>query len=317
MARPQESWNGFIGQRHFVRGIDRLINGSRARGELFPNLLLPGNSGLGKTRFSQILADQIGTKLHQLIGRKDVTLLTIGLQARSWVDGDILLIDEGHALSHEVQECLYRIIDERQGPRIENHPATGQPTLNGTIKVAAVTIFLATDQAGALLPAFKKRFSLTFEFQPYKRSELIAIVRQLATEKGILLKPHAARLLAQSSRGIPRTAGHRLECLAKYWGEANPSVFTTGHVRRFLRGIGIDAHGLGTVDRAFMEFLFERGELGASLRMLAAKLSLDPRYLAADVEPILIQNNFINIAPKGRSLTPAGAEYVRTYKESA
>ena len=70
MARPQESWNGFIGQRHFLHGIDRHINGSRARGELFPNSLLPGNSGLGKTRFCKILAGQIGTKLHQLMGAK-------------------------------------------------------------------------------------------------------------------------------------------------------------------------------------------------------------------------------------------------------
>ena len=151
-----------------------------------------------------------------------MTLLTIGLSAQAWVDGDVLFIDEGHALSHEVQESLYRIIDERQGLRVDNHPATGEPTLNGSIKVAAVTILLATDQAGALLPAPKKRFELTFDFQSYTLPEVIAIVRQRAPEKGMLLKPLAARLLVQSSRGIPRTAGHRLDCLAKYWREANP-----------------------------------------------------------------------------------------------
>ena len=153
------------------------------------------------------------------------------------------------------------------------------------------------------------------ELTPYSIRELDAIVRQRATQKSMLLKPQAARLLAKTCRGIPRTAGHRLDALAKYWGAENPSVFSTSHVRKFLHAVGIDLFGMGTVDRAYLRFLLERGAQGASLRMLGAKLQVDQRYLTTDIEPFLIQNNFLSIDAKGRSLTTSGIECAKEISE--
>jgi len=315
MGRSPHNWNGYIGQGHIVPGLARLIQGSKLRGESLPNILIPGNSGLGKTQLVQTIATNFGTKLHLINGRKDIDLIQIGLLAREWADGDIVFVDEGHSTRHDVQESFYRIIDDRLAPGIETDPITGRHKLNGTTKVAAVTIVLATDQPGALLPALKKRFALVMELTPYSLHELDAIVRQRATQKGMLLKPQAARLLAKTCRGIPRTAGHRLDALAKYWGAENPSVFSTRHVRKFLHAVGIDLRGMGTVDRAYLRFLLERGERGASLRMLGAKLQIDQRYLTTDIEPFLIQNNFLSIDAKGRSLTAAGIECAKEMSE--
>ncbi|MEI6232967.1 MAG: Holliday junction DNA helicase RuvB C-terminal domain-containing protein [Planctomycetota bacterium] len=315
MGRSPHNWNGYIGQGHIVPGLARLIQGSKLRGEPLPNILIPGNSGLGKTQLVQTIATDFGTKLYLINGRKDVDLIQLGLLAREWADGDIVFIDEGHSTRHDVQEAFYRIIDDRLAPGVETDSATGRHKLNGTTKVAAVTILLATDQPGALLPALKKRFALVMELTPYSVRELDAIVRQRATQKSMLLKPQAARLLAKTCRGIPRTAGHRLDALAKYWGAENPSVFTTSHVRKFLHAVGIDLLGMGTVDRAYLRFLLERGVQGASLRMLGAKLQVDQRYLTTDIEPFLIQNNFLSIDAKGRSLTTPGIEYAKEISE--
>ena len=245
MGRSPHNWNGYIGQGHIVPGLVRLIQGSKLRGEPLPNILIPGNSGLGKTQLVQTIATDFGTKLHLFNGRKDIDLIQLGLLAREWADGDIVFIDEGHSTWHDVQEAFYRIIDDRLAPGIETDPVTGRQKLNGTVKIAAVTILLATDQPGALLPALKKRFALVMELTPYSIRELDAIVRQRATQKSMLLKPQAARLLAKTCRGIPRTAGHRLDALAKYWGAENPSVFSTSHVRKFLHAVGIDLFGMG------------------------------------------------------------------------
>ncbi len=79
--------------------------------------------------------------------------------------------------------------------------------------------------------------------------------------------------------------------------------------------MGIDLFGMGTVDRAYLRFLLDRGAQGASLRMLGAKLQVDQRYLTTDIEPFLIQNNFLSIDAKGRSLTTPGIECAKEISE--
>ena len=82
MGRSPHNWNGYIGQGHIVPGLARLIQGSKLRGESLPNILIPGNSGLGKTRLVQTIATDFNTKLHLINGRKDIDLIQLGLLAR-------------------------------------------------------------------------------------------------------------------------------------------------------------------------------------------------------------------------------------------
>lgn len=86
MGRSPNNWNGYIGQRHIVLGLARLIQGSKLRSEPLPNILIPGNSGLGKTQLVQTIATDFGTKLHFINGRKDIDLIQLGLLAREWAE---------------------------------------------------------------------------------------------------------------------------------------------------------------------------------------------------------------------------------------
>jgi len=76
MGRSPHNWNGYIGQGHIVPGLVRLIQGSKLRGEPLPNILIPGNSGLGKTQLVQTIATDYGTKLHLIYSRSYCQLLT-------------------------------------------------------------------------------------------------------------------------------------------------------------------------------------------------------------------------------------------------
>jgi Holliday junction DNA helicase RuvB len=310
MSRPVPSLFGFVGQGHILPGLKRIAEGAKDRGEAFPHTLFGGNSGLGKTFLGRVLALLFGTTLHVLLCRRDLDELAIGLAARDWASGDIVALDETHALPPYIQELLYGTMENGVVPEA-TQDASQEWTVNGQRTIPKLTIVAATDQPGKLLPAFRKRFVLNYMLRPYTLREMKVIVRQRASEKQMLLTRQAISVLGKASRSLPRRAGHLLDTLAMYHGAQNPAEYTKVHVAKCLRSVGVDDNGLTTLDRAYVKFLAECGTRGASLRVLEAKLQCDAGYLVKEVESYLIQLGFLTIGPAGRVLTEAGISYAQ------
>src|SRR4029077_7919771 len=75
--------------------------------------LFTGPAGLGKTSLAGVIAAELGAKLHTTSGPAVEHKGAIASLLTMLSDGDVLFIDEIHALKREVAECLYLAMEDR------------------------------------------------------------------------------------------------------------------------------------------------------------------------------------------------------------
>src|SRR4051812_30682005 len=114
MARPPSSFHGFIGQRKVVDRLRKQLAGARTLGEACPNILLIGQSGVGKTELATALAKAQEANFIMIHGRDSIS--DIAAKLRDARAGDLIFIDEAHGLDTKSQEMLLEVIDRSRLP---------------------------------------------------------------------------------------------------------------------------------------------------------------------------------------------------------
>lgn len=298
--RPVPTFHGFVGQRECVRLLQRYIRNAKQRGERLQHILLTGPSGIGKSQLASSVGKEYGSETRIVNGR--ITAPDLANHLRNIKRADLLFVDEAHRLCSASQELLY--------PDVLDHwrvPSAGDTTNDAYDQIEQFTLILATDQPGELHQQLKNRLYPPFRLRYYEKREMRAIIDTLAKELPILLTPQAANLLASATHGVPRTAKHLLVNLRGFYSGTESTEINTRHVKKFLRAIGIDRHGL---DRDHRDYLQALAKQPASLRTLTAQLGIDENTIATEIEPLLRHKRLIEISSSGRKLTRAGREWI-------
>lgn len=154
----------FVGQERIKRQIGPFLD----KAVIFPNTLILGEPGIGKTLLARWIAFRRDENLREFLCpvRPDV------------LDDGIVLLDECHR--QRQPEPLFRLMENRH-----------------------VTVLGATTRPAKLDPAFRSRFFLELNLLPYPVSEMEDMVRHLTDMK---LTDGEARLFARASAGNPRQA---------------------------------------------------------------------------------------------------------------
>jgi len=304
--RPPRFDDRFIGQRAAIRPVTQALEGAIARNESLPDILLIGQSGVGKTLFTDCLAKHCRAVLKKVFGT--VTHEELCTILTSLHHGDFLFIDECHCLTPDVQELLFQVIDSREiSVGMKNGGKTGKEKKE-TTKLAAFTLVLATNRPGMLLPALRKRMSMRVLFVPYSVREMKEIVEVIAKRTNLLLSPQAANRLARVCNGLPRQALHLLGGLRLYLPNSESRKLGLSDVKRFLASRGIDRYGLGHEEHLYMRHLHRMKR--ASLATLAGSLGIDTEYVEYQIEPQLLHRGFLRKGSYGRELTESGQQWI-------
>lgn len=314
MPRPIQTFRGFVGRKEIVDLLKRQIAGALARRQTFPHSEFVGPSGVGKTLLAQAMAAEFGANLIMTTGyisRAELADRLIALKI-----GDFIFVDEAHAMKAPEQELLLGAIDDLSVPVIKGSTlvkgsavaSVPQEEVAKTVEIKPFTLFLATDQPGALRNALQERMRLKISLGYYTIAELREIVDRMATIEDILISPQAARLIAQVSAGLPRRAKHHLQNLRTHFSNSEQVQVSLQQVREFLRDFKIDDKGLGPHEHQYLAYLKRVG--AASLESLAICLGLDCSYVRHQIEPLLLRECLVKIVPGGRKLTPAGRMWI-------
>ncbi len=304
MAKPEPDFFGFVGQPTIVRRFRRWVSGALQTAALLPHSILIGRAGCGKTMLAKTIAKAMGTNIviihaHRRLKRSDI-LTAI----RSLRHGDILFIDEAHALDQDALEGLYYAIDEGLIPAAPS--ATSAATRDES--VARFTLILATTDPGKIAKPLRTRLTEVF-MDEYTQRNLREIARREAIKQGINISPQAARVLAVHSQGSPRQMRLWLENLRLTF----PGVgqITNAHVERFLRGEGIDAYSLRPQQRSYLRLLVASVKHQLTINQLSAKLGLDLAYVREEIEHFLLDRRYLEVLSNNqRRITEAGIAIV-------
>ncbi|MBM3560765.1 MAG: Holliday junction branch migration DNA helicase RuvB, partial [Alphaproteobacteria bacterium] len=113
--------------------------------------------------------------------------------------------------------------------------------------------------------------------------------------------------IARRARGTPRVAGRLLRRVRDFAAVAGVERVDAGFADDALRRLEVDARGLDSMDRRYLDCLansFTGGPVG--VETLAAALAEERDTLEDVVEPFLIQQGMVARTPRGRVMVEGG-----------
>jgi Holliday junction DNA helicase RuvB len=308
--RPVSDFHGLVGQKQVVRYLSGLIDGAPARGLVMPSILLVGPPGHGKTAVARACARRIGCRCHEFNKGRDLSNASLICALRKVEHGDVVFVDEAHAVPQDTTETLYFAIEEGRLPL----PGSRDGGAPKTESIAAFTLIAATNRPGQVTSALRSRLEIV-SLVEYSEREIAEIIRRCADAEGFDITSQAAGALAKVAQGSPRLA---VRLLNLAWLTCHDAErVDQQHIRAFLRARGMDGHGLTQEQRKALRALLAAPRNTLSAAALAIRLGPDSEYVEEEVERWLVTKGLVDVTPKGRALTPTGLKLAELLADEA
>ena len=295
-----------IGQMRVRERLRDLVVAAQSFGEPLPHMLFEGPAGLGKSSLARAMAEEMGVGIQVIVGSalrdpKEALSLLTGLRR-----GDILFIDEIHAVEKKTLESLYTALQERVFQWTVHQGARSRCF---EVKLEPFTLTGATTEGGALPEPLRSRFSQVVRLEPYSEPELVEIAKVYASRLSISMTPDASRELARRARGTPRLLENFTQSVRAHVVSRNRDGIDVASVLETMAVLEIDQEGLDRQEREILRYLIEVGR-PIGLKAVAAALRMDARTIDRVHEPYLIENGFLIRTARGRAVTVKGRRHM-------
>jgi holliday junction DNA helicase RuvB len=154
-----------IGQKSVVAQVAVGIEAAFADHKKFDHALLVGPPGLGKSALAQVIAQEMATEFHEIIGqsiKSPADLNALLLEAK---DMDVIHIDECHEMKKPFQTALYLALDKRR------LFLRGNGSSPQSLPLADSTLLLSTTDEYGLLAPLRDRMKVVLRFEFYGSSD--------------------------------------------------------------------------------------------------------------------------------------------------
>ncbi len=286
------TWDEYIGQAKAKKMLKQYIKGTQDRGMLLPHILISGHAGTGKTTLAKLIAKETKVEMKELITSTIEEFWKLKMLINNSA-GQILFLDEIHALDRKNAEKIYSIM--------EDFAYNGSP-------VEEFTLIGATTELGEMInkaKPFYDRFKMPIELEEYKTEELVLIIKQYKEKIFPLDKvtDECYTTIALNARGVPRIAIRILE----------GSIYF-GNVMSVLYNSGILKDGFTQKDLKVLKYITKNPK-GVGLQSIASFLGTSVKNYLYQVEPYLMQKEVIIRTPRGRRITAEGLELIQILEE--
>lgn len=309
MSLRPKTFDEFIGQDHVKRQLKIAIDSARSRSDVIDHVLLSGPAGTGKTTVANVIANGLGTRCVETIAnvlKTPADIITTLVQLRR---GDVLFIDEIHALPVTVQEYLYTAMEDYKVNAI-----AGAHRRAATIQLHKFVLVGATTIEGYLTGPLLSRFGIVCAFTAYKTDDMIEIVDRAAKADGITIDEDAKVIIADRSRATPRIALRQLRRIRDSAVlKGTPNRITSAAAFEAYEILGITYFGFTHQDCRVLKAL-AKAQYAMGIEVLSSMTNVDKHTIETVIEPHLLRLGFVARTPRGRRITDEGKNVAEQLK---
>jgi Holliday junction resolvasome RuvABC ATP-dependent DNA helicase subunit len=293
-----------IGQSSVLDQLKFYIEGYVNTG-IFPTLLFKGSHGLGKTYVARQLAYSLGRRfvevncgsinsLDEFIG--DVLLKdVIG-------EGDVtILLDESHKLNSDISVFLLSML----APNSSGKTVTKYRNMEIIYDFRHINVvFATTDSYKMLGPLLNRCRDITFRL--YNDNELKDLLSFYCGD----LEFHCdLDSVISACRGRARNAVLLSEDL-KNASNGN-LILDQSEWETYCRIFGVNDYGIKDEEIEYLKIVKKSGHISSS--NIAKRMGLNKNNIELDIEPRLMELNFVESTSRGRCLTSSGVLYLEDH----
>lgn len=300
------SLDDLSGQEKAKKMLKVYIKAAQMKNETLDHVLISGPSGCGKTTVANIIAHEMGKEAKVYSGPAIKTVQDAVDILSSVQEGDIVFIDEIHALKSKVQEQIYFSMEQFVLDVNIDGEAIRQP-------MPHFTLIGATTSLGGLEQPCRNRFPIQIELAPYDKDSMANIVKRSYQAMGVDIDDECAGIIGNCSRSTPRIANSYVRRVYDYALVINDGKIDKQTVFDALDLIGINKYGLNQIDMNYLSYL-NTARKAVGVETLATALGTDKVSLEEVVEPYLIQRKLICKGARGRSITQEGTNIVKEFE---
>jgi Holliday junction DNA helicase RuvB len=290
-----------VGQQSVIEQVNVALEAAFADNRKFDHALLVGPPGLGKSALASVIAQEMATGFHEVLGQALASSADLNALLLTAKDKDVVHIDEAHELKREYQTALYLALDK------QTIFITGGKTPQG-IPLANFTVLLSTTDEYCLLQPLRDRARLLLRLDFYTEQDLTTVLLQRTKALRWEVHEEILPLIAKRSRGTPRLALRLLQACRRVCRAQGETTITAPHLKRACLLEQLDEQGCGPAEQKYLRALAD----GVSrLNVLASLLGLPSRTVSQVIEPFLIRAGLVIKDDTGRrQLTAQGREHL-------
>jgi len=281
--RPS-SFNEYVGQEPAKAKVQSFIEGCKTFNEVYPHTFISAPSGMGKTLFCTILANQLKKKIIFTTGG-EIKSEQIFIDKLVEAEGGIIFVDEANRLPKRVGFFILPLMEqfEIQGKAINKFSVFFATTHKGDISKDLDALIQRCEQVSLI---------------PYTSEELSKIILQYKAKQypSIQLPENVVKEIIISCRQTPRNAKNLVRAFA-YCQDWNKVKMMNNIIKE----------GLTELDIKTLTYLNKCG--GAGKNAIANHLRVKAQTYEWDVEPYLVYKEMIEINNK-RIISEKGKAFI-------